>query len=334
MSYSNINAKLRGMYAKSLNKQDLYELMKQTDLKSAIYILKNKEDVLQDISDEADRLELEESLDRIFIKDIKKIYRLLNESDKKIFKQYISKYEVECIKKVLKNIGLQSKIDNSLGDIDLWTKNIFTKIENISQAENFEQFINIVKKSEYYKSIKEYQKENEEIDSKTIETIENNMDKQYFEELYKMVKNEKKEILEIIGTEIDLLNILGIYRMKKYYKLDKEEIENRLISVNYKLSKETIWQLINANNEEEFFYIISKTKYIVIEMDNKENIEKNIKIYEYKMYKRYFRENKFNISTVISYMNLQKINIRNIINIIGGIIYKLDINQIENRIIV
>ncbi len=334
MSYSNINAKLRGMYAKSLNKQDLYELMKQTDLKSAIYILKNKEDVLQDISDESDRLELEESLDRIFIKDIKKIYRLLNEKDKKIFKQYISKYEVQCIKEVLKNIGLQSKIDNDLGDIDLWTKNIFTKIDNISQAENFEQFINIVKKSEYYKSIKEYQKENEEIDSKTIETIENNMDKQYFEELYKMVKNEKKEILEIIGTEIDLLNILGIYRMKKYYKLDKEEIENRLISVNYKLSKETIWQLINANNEEEFFNIIANTRYAFINMEKRENIEKNIKIYEFKMYKKYFRENKFNISTVISYMNLQKINIRNIINIIGGIIYKLDINQIENRIIV
>lgn len=330
--YSNINAKLKGMYSKLPSKNDLYELIKQSDLKSAIYILKNKIDVLQDINDNADRLELEESLDKVFVKDIKKIYRLLNAKDKIVFKQYISKYEIECIKKVLKNIGLESKIDNNLGDIDLWTKNIFIKIDKISEASNIEQFIKIVKKSQYYEAVKEC--ENLIIDNKVIEEIENKLDKQYFEKLYQIAQEDNEELINIIGTEIDLLNILWIYRMKKYYNLQKENIEKRIIKVNYKLSKEKIQKLINFNSEEEFIELIAETKYReIVKYDNESDLERNAKIYEFKMYKKYFRENKFNLTTIISYMSLEKINIRNIINIIGGIIYNLDMERIEKKII-
>ena len=42
IKYPSINAKLKGMYAKRLKNDDLQDLAKQNNLKSAVAILKNK----------------------------------------------------------------------------------------------------------------------------------------------------------------------------------------------------------------------------------------------------------------------------------------------------
>ena len=42
IKYPSINAKLKGMYAKRLKDDDLQDLAKQNNLKSAVAILKNK----------------------------------------------------------------------------------------------------------------------------------------------------------------------------------------------------------------------------------------------------------------------------------------------------
>ena len=42
IKYPSINAKLKGMYAKRLKSDDILDLCKQNNLKSAVAILKNK----------------------------------------------------------------------------------------------------------------------------------------------------------------------------------------------------------------------------------------------------------------------------------------------------
>ena len=79
-----INAKLKAMYSKKLKKEDLEDLMKQNHIKDAIILLKSKIDNLEDLSNEAKRLELENALDNIIIMDIKKINQYLRGNNKKI----------------------------------------------------------------------------------------------------------------------------------------------------------------------------------------------------------------------------------------------------------
>ena len=88
IKYPSINAKLKGMYAKRLKDDDLQDLAKQNNLKSAVAILKNKSSSLNVLSEDADREQIEKVLNGEIIYDIEKIVpaRIFLE----ISRQYIS----------------------------------------------------------------------------------------------------------------------------------------------------------------------------------------------------------------------------------------------------
>lgn len=261
LRYANINSKLKGMHARFLSKEDLYQLSKQKNFKVAVYFLKNELDVLKNIDENADRLMIEKELDRIIINDINKIKRLLNNKEQEIFEKFISKYEINRI-------------------------------------------------TEVYKYIR------------------------YFKSLFFSVKTSGKDLTNLIGEKIDLLNIEWIYRMKKYYKLPEEKIRNNLIDVQYKIKEKEIKDLLNVKDFEEMKKIIKSTEYAKIaENIDETNLEHEIDKYFFRKCKKEFEIAKYNLNTVFCYMFLQEFQKKNLINILGGISYGLGQKEIENKII-
>lgn len=137
----------------------------------------------------------------------------------------------------------------------------------------------------------------------------------------------------MFGIQIDLLNIIWIYRAKKYYSLDEEQLRKIIIDVTYKLSKKSIDKMIKANALDDIKDVLMATQYREIMKDDDFSIERNERYYLYKLYKKIFRTSMFDSSIIYCYMYLQEIQDNNIINIIGGIKYGLDINSIKNKVI-
>ena len=81
-----LNAKLKAMYSQKLKYTDLEDLTKQTSISEAIILLKSKLHNLDKLSNTARRIELENSLDTIIIKNISYIfiinffYKIVNSS--------------------------------------------------------------------------------------------------------------------------------------------------------------------------------------------------------------------------------------------------------------
>ena len=147
------------------------------------------------------------------------------------------------------------------------------------------------------------------------------------------LKNDK-DILELIGTKIDILNILSIYRAKKYYNLPKDKIMDKLIKVNYKIPKDTIIKLCEQTSIQDLFKVLEETRYRHIFIaDNEEQIEKKAKQYLYKIYKKHLRQDLLKFSNILAYIFLREIEIENIINIIEGTRYQEDMNVTKERII-
>lgn len=134
LRYANINAKLKGMYAKGLSKKDIYDLAKQNDFNSAVYFLKTELEVLKNINENSSRIKIEQELDKIIINDIFKIERILNQKEKEIFDIYISKYEINCIKEVLKNLTNSVNMKKKLESLEIWTSNIFKYLDGITRS--------------------------------------------------------------------------------------------------------------------------------------------------------------------------------------------------------
>ena len=136
----------------------------------------------------------------------------------------------------------------------------------------------------------------------------------------------------MIGTEIDLLNIITIYRVNKYFYYSEYETQKLLIPIFYKLNKNEVNELISSNSFDEMINILSKTQYNkIFKEENYMEHDKNQ--YLYKIYIKYFKEKLFNICTVFCNINLIDIEIKNIINIIEGIRYNIDKTEIQKKIV-
>ena len=216
VKYPNLNAKLKGMYAKRVTKTDLEDVIKQNNLKNAILLLKTKCDIFKNCDENIDRLEIESLLEKDQINDILKIRKLLGESDKEIFDMFLLQYEIKCVKSIFRKLFSDDKTDDIIiQNVKTWTNALFDDIRGIETVENFDEFFGAIKRMKYNKILKKYQ-EQEDIN---VFEVENEIDKLYFETLYDTVKNETN-LKKIIGSEIDLLNVLWIFRIKKYYNFE------------------------------------------------------------------------------------------------------------------
>ena len=125
IKYPSINAKLRGMYANKLKKKDLNELIKQNSTKQAVALLKSLNSDFKDLEDNPRRINIKILLDDILIKDIKKIYRLLNQEDREILLNFISIYEMKCIKSTFRKLSSNSIINERTNEVQNWTEKMF-----------------------------------------------------------------------------------------------------------------------------------------------------------------------------------------------------------------
>lgn len=327
IKYPSINAKLKGMYAKRMKKDDLLDLAKQNNLKSAVAILKNKSSSLKILSEDADREEIEKILNGEIIYDIEKIVKYLDKNDTQIFNLLISRYEIRCIKRAIKLLYSKNEYDEN---IKIWTNTIFTDLKGLENIKSIDEFFKIINNTKYKKILKKYfEDKNAEY---SIFEIENELDNMYLKSIYNSAGNNKN-LKKMIGTKIDFTNILWIYRMKKYYNFSDEKIEKSIIDINYALKKNQIILLVKAKNIEELNEILKKTVYSNIATNDIYELECNMKKYLHGLYIKNFKSNLLSINCIYSYLNLVELENKDIMSIIEAVRYGIDKEKLLKKLI-
>ena len=182
--FANINAKVKGMYAKVLKQSDYDELCKQKTIKEALILLKQKLDELQDIGDNARRREIEKQLEKGLANDIQKIYRLLDKENRQLLTIYLQKQEIQELKEKL--VLLQND------------ENAYIAIQADKQQTAVEKFMLEWIDTPYYPILQKYL-EDGKIEELSIFKLENELDKFYFTNLYEEVKKRKNQpLLDLI----------------------------------------------------------------------------------------------------------------------------------------
>ena len=327
IKYPSINAKLKGMYAKRLKNDDLQDLAKQNNLKSAVAILKNKSSSLNVLSEDADREQIEKVLNGEIIYDIEKIVKYLDKNDTQIFNLLISKYEIRCIKRAIKLLYSKNEYDEN---IKIWTNTIFTDLKGLESIKSIDEFFKIINNTKYKKILKKYF-ENKDTEYSIFE-IENELDKMYLKSIYNSAGNNKN-LKKMIGAKIDFTNILWIYRMKKYYNFSEDKIEKSIIDINYALKKNQILLLVKAKNIEELNEILKRTVYSNIATDDIYELECNMKKYLHGLYIKNFKSNLLSINCIYSYLNLVELENKDIISIIEAVRYGIDKEKLLKKLI-
>lgn len=312
------------MYAKQISSREYDELIRQSSFKEVLWMLKGKYPSLQSLPINADRFVLEETLGELLQEDMHKIYRLLDIPSQKLLQKYAQKYEIKYLKETFRTLRLGQVVNHI--PTYLLTAPALAKAGKVSDVNTL---LTLLKGTEYESVVTTYL-EQEGFGNRSLFYLENRLDKHYFIQLYHFVmKQKEKNLIALVGKQIDLFNIQWSYRAKQFHGLTDQETEDIMIPIFYRLTKKMTTDLIKTSHFED---ILVKTPYLSLSQ-NMDEMEARVARYLFSLYRSDLRKNAYDISTVISYLELKQIEIKNIITIMEGVRYGLPKEQIEQKII-
>lgn len=327
--FGGLNTKLQAIYGKMLS-QDDYENLIALDsvVEVARYLKENTyySDVLDEvIVEDVHRGDLEHILKTKLIKVMESLIHFTSGPYKDFMKAMFARYEVEDLKLILRaitkgddprkieNLFLHS-VDYSYLNYDLLTKSktLNNLRDNLKGSIYQDAFRNLTEED---LSMREFH-------------LEMNLDAIYFGNLIKKTKalsGEDEAILdELIGVNIDLVNLQWVYRAKKYYGLIPEEILNYTLSGGKNFGFSKLKAIVY--NEDSRGEIEASLPRKYRELLSEEDIYLERKIYQflYERFKEFDKNSRLNISKLVAVIHFMEYEIRDIISITEAIRYEVE----------
>ena len=327
IKYAGISTKTAAMKQKHLDKEQYLELAAKHSVTEVCSYLKNHTvyaNVLGGLNEkQLHRDQLEELLNRYLESEVKKIFSFSKGNIRKILNYIFVRYTIEQIKAAMRII--ESGEPNSGRTEDgFFAQKADANIAAIQAATSYRQLLEALEGTQYHSILEVY------ITRKIgIFQMEMALDAYFFQYVWKskdkLLKGLDKAITtNSLGREIDMLNLIWVYRCKRYYRLESELIYAHIIPIHYKISKSELVELIGTPDVEAFLKKIKKTIYAkLFENKGKRSIEQNYAHIVLDIAKKNRRTHPFSIAALISYIHLIEIEIKNITSIIESVRYGL-----------
>ncbi len=338
--YGPMLAKVSVLNRGLLQLSDYEELMNKTSVPEVASFLKNQTaySVVFAGSNESlmHREELEERLNDAFAVDFEKIYSLEDAGNKTFLSYVFIRSEVEVLKNILR------RIENGRQDVDLHIPEFYRRhytidAEKLAKAKTVREFLENLSGSRYEMQIRPHLTMEEH---QNIFSVESALDMYYYTQIRKLTdglpnKADRKVISAAVGAEIDALNLLWIYRLKTYFGTDKDLIYAYLIPNKFRLKKNDLIQLVQAQTAAEFVSLAANTPYSALFRGGAEDIylEHRYKTFVYNLHKKLQMENPFTLATEVSYLHLKEQEIKNITSIAEGIRYGLPPERMKRYVV-
>lgn len=326
------------MKGKMLKEDDYEQLLLRHSVEEVAMYLKNNtyyNSFLQGLHEgNIHRGQCENLLYQSIIYEALKISRYLKGNDKLVFRYVYRRQEIEDIKKMLRTLQMGGSLE--LMDKSLFFINKYSVInfDRLLQANDMESFVNGLEGTNFYPILKPLLMNEKRIDLFAAEMA---LDMYYYRKLIAQLDlvsgTDKKIAMNIIGLEADLKNIMWVYRGKHYYNISKEMLYRYHIHYRYKLTKEDLKRLINANDVDEIIAILKKTPYNDILSPDEHYWEKEFYEYILDVHDKNIGMYPFSIAPIIGFIFAKEVEVMNITTIIEGIRYGVDPNKIKKFLI-
>lgn len=155
------------------------------------------------------------------------------------------------------------------------------------------------------------------------------LNQDYFFKTWKQIsrfpkKDAKKILREVFGTQIDWLNIMWVYRAKRFFRQQDAEIIPYIIPVYYKLKKTELQNMIRAQSIEEFEKNVGNTAYFKGK-DAFLQLQDEISYHQVmlQMYRRICKKYPASLAPVFYYLYQKEQEIQKLTSILEGIRYQV-----------
>lgn len=337
--FSHIYTKISAKVGNMLDEDDYDELINKKSVTEIAAYLKehtNYADLLSDINvNKIHRSQLEQVFERDILSEAIHLMKFSSGNVDHYLKLFIIKYEIENLKMIIRVLNANDSIESISDSVFRLGKYSTVDIDKLLTSRNMEDFLNNISGTQYHNIISPVLQD-ENINMFNVEMA---LDMYFFSMIYKADKRyfnstNHKVIIQTMGKELDLINMLWIYRCKKYYNLQPEMIYRYLIPYSNNIKKDMISKMIETESIDELLKIYSKTTYAwVFEPENDHYYDKRFWEYILSAYYKTFKTNPFSIASIVFYMHYKEVELKNLVTIVECIRYNIPKNQIKDYII-
>lgn len=340
LEYGAIRTKVCALRAKFLTKSDYETMCQMNDVASVVRYLKTNTSYRTVLAtrDEMDihRSELEHILHEYLGNIYKKLFNFTKGNSRKFFEYVFLRNEIEIMKRILRSLETKSDAIDEESLNPFLMEHSTVDYHRLLKATNIHEFISALSNSAYYKLLSPFLTNTEHLN---VFSVEMTLDMYYFRYIQKNIKkllsgSSKKAISESMGAEIDMLNIMWIYRCKKYYEAPVELIFTYIIPYKRRLNRDSIKEMVKAKTMNEFCDIVrEKTPYgeLVNDIDHR-FIEENFHQMMYKANASLGRKYPYSLAAITTYIHLLEIDNENIITLVEGVRYHVDKTELRQHL--
>lgn len=325
--YNHAGAKIKAMKAKLLQREDYERLIQMPSVQEAALYLKSStcyRDALQDLhEDNIHRGHLEVLLYRSMAEDADKISHYVSGYEKELFDHIYIDREIEDIKRMFRFL----RLGRPLSEMD--TETLFrdrrsqVDFEKCLAAKNENELLEGLKATTYYLPLKALLQEKGQL---PIFDAEMTLDYYGSLEIIRRIQNFKMQAaeglaMEMFGSRFDYRNISYVYRGRHYYNLPKEMLYRYLVPLYYRISKQEIHEMIEAPTLEEAIRISNQSFYGQVFNLNQKGRILAFQRFMRKQWLHLMNAHPFGLASILGYLLLKEIEIRDITVIIEGIRY-------------
>lgn len=336
MAYYAVDTKITAKKSNTFDDKKLGSMMECDTVDQVTDFLRNKYGLANFINDAKSNTKLlrddvETLLTRYMVNEVEEILHYFSGPYKAFLKVFLMKFEITDLVMVLRKIARKEEV-KGISEHFVHSGN-YSKLpfEKLAASKNVEQFIENLKDTPYYTSLKTVTG-NDEI--KREFHSEMKLQLLFYKTLMKKaVKLDKKDFdtaREIIGTKIDFLNVQWIYRAKAYYDISPEQILIYSLQGGNRLKINILKKLVYSKTIDELGQLSNKyMKYKIFgsEADIKKNLDDGFFTY------LYGRKNDTSIGKVLWYFYMLDKVVRDLITVTESIRYKLPKEQMEKYLI-
>lgn len=263
-------AKMHAVYGKRLRQEDYLALLACPTVSDAAVYLKNHTYFHRTLEGIDTSFIHRENLENILLRSLMDNYfRILdfeNIGGDEFYSYKTVKTEIDeiliCIQCL--NAGTSDHITTLPIYMNKFTS--FNLLE-LAKVSSFSELLSLTEKTPYADILREFAPKNtgereEHIDYAGCEL---KLRTYYYKRLLRSLKafgsETRTQLKDFIAMQIDIINIINSYRMKKFFSADAEGIRARMIPIYLRVSEEKMDALYSAHDEKDFREQLSSTYY-------------------------------------------------------------------------
>ncbi len=262
------------------------------------------------------RRDLEAAIQKRYNSELESLEKYFTFPEKLILKHVMTRCEIETVKKVLRILTAGEDIEDRF----------LACLPGKKSYSSVQDFVSSLKGKPYYRILSSVHGA-----GGNLAKMENSLDYWYFSHLLRKLRlsSRSRRVIKLFKDQVDLMNIMWIYRAKMLFGYEKERVMNLLLPFGRRFKTNQLDDLASSKSAEELVSKLRGTPYYEYFESSLKSlgeflIERHIDRYLYRKFLTLVKNYMNDLEMVIGYIHLLEYEMKNIVTVIEAVRYGMD----------